>query len=345
MKFKLLAVIISIFAISCGKKEVKTEAPKDASTNVTFYEVQKVTFSHYIEVQGKIDGDQNVVANPKVPAVVTQIMVNVGDEVTKGQVLAQLDDQVLAQTLKELKFSLEFLTDLYNRQKNLWDQKIGSEVQYLSAKNSKESLENKIKTLQDQLDMYKITSPISGSIEEVGVKIGQLVSPGVPGQIPFRVINFSKVKVVADVSEAYSDKIRKGNELIIRFPDFNKEVRAKVDFASKYINSVNRTFVIESYLNPSDMEYRANMLASIQIKDYVSTGIYKLPINIILSSEKDKYVYVAKKQGDTWIAKKQTVEIGQTYNGIAEIKTGLVDGDKVLTSGLLEIEDGDLIKL
>lgn len=344
MKLKLLAVIISIFAISCGKKEApKTETKASNQTSVTFYEVQKDTFSHYIEVQGKVDGDQNVVANPKAPGVVTQILVNVGDQVSKGQVLAQLDDQVLSQTMKELKLSLEFVTDLYNKQKNLWDQKIGSEVQYLSAKNNKESLENKIKTFQEQLDMYKISSPISGSIEEIGIKVGQMVSPGM--MVPFRVINFSKVKVVADVSEGYSDKIKKGNEIIIKFPDLNKEIRAKVDFASRFINPVNRTFLIESYLNPSEMEFRANMLATIQIKDYVSTGVYKLPINLILSSETDKYVFVAKKQGETWIAKKQTVKIGQTYNGIAEIKSGLVDGDKVLTSGLLELEDGDLVKL
>nr|OFY21902.1 MAG: hypothetical protein A2W98_05555 [Bacteroidetes bacterium GWF2_33_38]OFY91744.1 MAG: hypothetical protein A2236_05885 [Bacteroidetes bacterium RIFOXYA2_FULL_33_7]HBF87460.1 efflux RND transporter periplasmic adaptor subunit [Bacteroidales bacterium] len=345
MKLKLLAVLISILAISCGKNnnQKSTSENENTGTAVTILEVKKDTFNHFIEVQGKVDGDQNVVANPKTPGVITQIFVNVGDHVSSGQVLAQLDDQILAQTMKELKVSLEFLTEIYNKQKNLWDQKIGSEIQYLSAKNNKESLENKLKTLQEQLDMYKITSPINGTIEEIGVKIGQMVSPGL--MVPFRVINFSKIKVVADVSEGYSDKIKKGNELIIKFPDINREVKAKVDFASRYINPVNRTFLIEAYLNPSEMEYRANMLATIQIKDYVSTEVYKLPINLILSSETEKYVFVAKKEANGWLAKKQTVKIGQTYNGICEVTSGLEDGDKVLTSGLLEIEDGDLVKL
>jgi membrane fusion protein (multidrug efflux system) len=177
-------------------------------TKLTYLEIQKSVFNHYIEVQGKIDGEDNVIATSKAVGVITKIFVKEGDNVKKGQILAEIDAGFLLPTLEEIKSQLAFATELYNKQKELWDQKIGSEVQYLSAKNNKESLENRIRTVSEQIEMYKIIAPISGTIEEAPLKIGQNIAPGM---IAFRVINFNRVKVVSEVSEAYAVKIKKGN--------------------------------------------------------------------------------------------------------------------------------------
>ncbi len=205
-------------------------------------------FNHYIEVQGKIDGEDNVAVAPKMSGSITKVFVKEGDIVKAGQILAQIDDAVLRQSIDEVQTQLNFAVVMYNKQKNLWDKKIGSEVQYLSAKNNKEAMEKKMKTLNEQMDMTHITAPINGSIEEVLVKVGQVAIPGV---LPaFRLVNFSVVKVTADVAEAYSPRVKKGDKVYIRFPDFNNDIESNITFTSKYINPTNRTFTIESRLSP-----------------------------------------------------------------------------------------------
>ena len=308
----------------------------------SFLELKKETFNHYIEVQGRIDGEENVVATSQVPGMVSKVYVKEGDHVTKGQVLAELDASVLNQTLKELNSSLEFIADLYEKQKALWDQKIGSEVQYLSAKNNKESLENKIKTLKEQLDMYKIVAPINGTIEDAPVKIGQSMAPGL---VAYRIINFSRVKVISDVSESYATRIKKGDEVKVSFPDDNKEIDSKIDFTSKYINPVNRTFSIETYLKPGEVEYRANMIAVLNILDYQNKEAIIIPANLIQKDSKEQYVWVAEKSGSKYIAKKKVIKQGDSYNGLCEILSGLNAGDRVLTTNLFDLLENQTVEL
>ncbi len=309
---------------------------------VTLNEIKKQPFNHYIEVQGKLDGDDNVTVTSKSPGVVTAIYVKEGDAVKKGQVLATLDAQVYYQTLEELKTQIDFATNLYNKQKTLWDQKIGSEIQYLSAKNNKESLELKLKTLQEQINMMKITSPINGNIEEMPIKIGQLMAPGIPA---FRVVNFSKVKIMADVAEAFSSKVSKGDSVLVSFPDIDIEIKDKIDFASKYINPINRTFAIEIKFNSGKTPIRANMVTVIKIADYHSPNAITIPINLVQSDNTGSYVFVSEIINGKMYAKRRIVKQGQTYNGIVEITEGLNTGDKVLSSGYQDVEDGQLIKL
>jgi len=362
----LLMIAAIIITVSCGDDTAKLEKMKTeyeklgndiraleatlsgqdtltvSGRNVTTLTAKRDTFKTFVEIQGSVDGEENVVATPKTLGVVTHIYIKQGDLVRKGQILAQLDASVLEQTMKEVTTSYEFINDLYERQKSLWDQKIGSEVQYLSAKNNKESLELKIKTLNEQLELYKVTSPIDGSVEDLAIKVGQSVAPGVPA---FRVVNFSRVKIVADVSEAYSGTIRKGDAVILHFMTDNIDFRGTIAFASRFINPVNRTFRIESYIDPKLLEFRANMIALVRIQNYINPQAYAVPVNVVLKDRDEPYIYVAVKSGNNFQAVKKQVKTGRTYNGKIEIAEGLSEGDVVITSGLYSMKAGDVIAL
>ncbi|MEI6455490.1 MAG: efflux RND transporter periplasmic adaptor subunit [bacterium] len=318
-------------------------AGSNTATAVKVQAIKKAPFEHYIEVQGRIDGNENIAVSPRTPGVVTKIFVKEGDYVKKGQILAELDAEVLKQTRKELQAQLDYATDLYNRQKALWDQKIGSEVQFLSAKNSKESLENKINTLEDQIRMSNITAPIDGTIEEIPIKVGQMASASSP--LPaFRIVNFSKAKALADVGEAYSAKVKTGDPVKIYLPDVKVEQTQSITFSSKYINPTNRTFLVEVDLPPSNIMYRANMIAILRIKDYANESTIAIPQNYIQSSrDEGQFVFVAAQENGKKVARKRVVIPFISYNGLTEIVTGLNEGDLIITAGFKDLYDGQII--
>ncbi len=345
MKKSLFIFGLLIIAISCSSPDKKKESNVTDSTPTTIVSVQPLAtqpFDHYIEVQGRIDGNENIGVSPRTAGVVTKVIVTEGETVKKGQALAELDADVLKRNLSDLQSQLSYMTDLYEKQKALWDQKIGSEVQYLTAKNNKESIENKIASLNDQISMSSITSPINGTVEDIPIKVGQLAQVGVPA---FRVINFTKVKAVADVGEAYSSKIKTGDQVKIFLPDFNVELQQNVTFASKYINPTNRTFIVEVELPPStNMVYRANMIAVIRIKDYSSASTIAVSQNFIQSSKDEGlYVFLAKDENGKKIARKTFIKTGVTYNGLTEVLSGLKEGDKLITAGYKDLYDGQAI--
>jgi RND family efflux transporter MFP subunit len=312
------------------------------TTTVAVKEMQPVEFKHYIEIQGKIDAEENTQVNTQTPGVVVAINVKEGTHVKKGQVLAELDTQVMNKSLEEVKTQLVLATDLFNKQKNLWDKKIGTEVQYLSAKANKESLEQRLSTMNEQLEMAKFISPISGTVEDIPFKVGQAVSPGQPGS-SMRVINMSKVKVVAEVAEAYSANIQTGNEVLVHFPDYNQDVASKITFTSHYIDPTNRTFTVESVLASSEVEYRANMIAKLKINDYTNPVAFVVPVNLVQKSMDGNYVSIAEKNSDYYVAKRKAVKTGISYNGLIEILEGLQPGDKVITTGYMNLKEEEKI--
>ena len=327
--------------ISTLEQEIIKESGKNNKViQVGVEELKTSTFKHYIEVQGKVDGDENIAVSARVPAIVTSVTVTEGQKVSKGQVLVILDSQVLYSSLAELQNQYAYVEDIFNRQKNLWEQNIGSEVQYLTAKNNKESLENKIKTLKEQISLTKITSPIDGTVEEIPLKVGQFANPG---QVAVRVVNFSKVKVMADVAEVYSPKVKNNDSVLIFFPDLKEEIQSKLTFTSKFINPVNRSFVIESKINSSKFEMRANMIAVIKINDYKATNAIAIPANLVQKSMNEQFVFVAVTDKDKKIAKKKIVTTGISYNGMIEITSGLSAGDLIVNTGYLDLNDNDEI--
>lgn len=311
-------------------------------TNVLVTLAEVAEFNHYLEVQGKVDGEDNIAVSAQMPGVLTSVFVKEGDAVRKGQVLAQIDNSVLKQQVESLKTQLSFATNLYNKQKSLWDKQIGSEVQFLTAKNTKESLESNLATLNDQLEMTKIKSPINGTVEEVNLKVGQMASPGLPA---VRVVNFSTVKIIAEIAEAYAPSIKPGNNVLVLFPDFKTEVEGKIHFTSKYINPINRTFQTEIRLGPGKVDYRANMIAVVKINDYKNPSAFVIPVSLVKESSTGKYIYLAVENKGNLTARRQIVTVGNTYNGMAEITGGLKAGDKIISTGYNDLMDGQLVKV
>jgi membrane fusion protein (multidrug efflux system) len=324
--------------IATLEMELSTNDSVPTATSVSVSILKAETFKNYIDVQGRVDADENVSLSTEMPGTITKINVSAGDAVSKGQVLAETDSRAINQQISDLQTNSDLVNQIYNKQKNLWDQKIGTEIQFLQAKTNKESMEKKLAALQEQLRMSKIISPIDGTVDAVDVKLGQMVAPGVPA---IRVINFSNLKIKADVSENYASKIRKGSPVIIRFPDTHDSLSTTVNFVSRAINNSTRSFTVEVLLNDKK-EYHPNMVAKLSINDYQSAKpVIIVPVRIIQKDENSaQFVYLSVNGK----AKKQLVTIGKEYNGKAEITNGLKEGDQAVTAGYDIINEGDAIE-
>ncbi|MEZ2441189.1 efflux RND transporter periplasmic adaptor subunit [Chitinophaga sp. RCC_12] len=320
-----------------GVKDTTQQKMKD----VTVTAITDTIFEHYIDVQGSVDARENVNVSARVPGVITGIFVREGQAVKQGQTLAQVDDQVLRANMAELRTQMDLANTLFEKQKNLWSQKIGSEVQYLNAKNQKESLERKMATLQDQQSQTRIIAPISGTVDAVIAKVGDNAAPGAPA---FRVVNANNLKVTANVAEAYAGLLKSGDAVILSFPDINREIRSTIGFASRTIDPLSRTIKIEVPLKP-DAGLRPNMIARIRIVDYVAKNAVVVPVSVIQYTSGKPYVMVAQNANGKMVAQRKTIDMGRTYNDKAEIKSGLTTGDKVITTGFQGLNDNDLIKL
>ncbi|MFB6457602.1 efflux RND transporter periplasmic adaptor subunit [Chitinophaga sp. Hz27] len=308
--------------------------------DVVISPVEASLFEHYIDVQGSVDARENVNVSARVPGIITAIYVKEGQAVAKGQVLAQVDDQLMKAGIAELHTQLELANTLFSKQQNLWNQKIGSELQYLNAKNNKESLEKKLATMQDQMAQARIIAPISGTVDAVIAKVGDNAAPGAPA---FRVVNANNLKVNASVAEAYAGLVRTGGPVILNFPDIQKEIRTNIGFASRTIDPLSRTINVEVPLKP-DPALRPNMIARIRIIDYSAKSAVVIPVSVIQYASGKPYVITAQNENGKTIAKRRDIELGRTYNDKAEVKTGLQAGDKIVTTGFQGLNDNDLIK-
>lgn len=313
-----------------------TSLANEKYTTVTVAPVAMQSFKNFITVQGRVDANQNISLSSEMPGLVTKINVSPGQEVSAGQILAEIDNTTLVQGIAELQNGLDFATNLYNKQKNLWDQKIGTEVQYLSAKNQKESLEKKMATMQSQLDMTRIKSPINGTVDAVDIKIGQMAAPGFPA---IRVVNLSNLKVKGDVAESYASLVKKGSQVNIIFPDMRDTIHTQISYVSKVINAMTRSFTVEIDLENGAL-YHPNMIALLQIVDYVNEKAIVVPISTIQESDNNQIIYVANGNK----VEKRIVKAGKNSNGFVEIVSGLNVGDMLITSGYQELNEGELIK-
>ncbi len=312
-----------------GKKFVLVEAAPISTT----------VFKTYINVQGRVDAEESVSLSSEMPGTITKINVKAGDAVSRGQVLAETDARALQQSISDLETNMELVNQLYNKQKALWDQKIGTEVQFLQAKTQKESMEKKMATLQEQVRMTKIISPINGTVDAVDIKLGQLTAPGMPA---IRVINFNNLKVKADLAESYSSKVHKGDDVIVKFPDSNDSLTTKVSYSSRAISSLNRTFGVEILLD-NKKEFHPNQIAIISINDYKSDKpVQSIPLNYVQKDVKGAYFILVAENNK---AAKRFITLGKEYNGVAEIKSGLSETDLVITSGYDGLNEGDAIQI
>lgn len=296
-------------------------------------------FKHFIDVQGSVDADENVAIQPLMAGKVIRVSVKEGDYVKAGQVLAEIEHDIYIKQLNALQPQLQLAKDAFDRQQRLWDQKIGSEMQYLQAKTQKESIEKQAETIKEQIDMHFIKAPITGTVDFVGIKVGQLASNMSPTPA-FRVVNLNSLKVKGQVAEAYASKVKQGNSVRLYFPDLNKDLDAKITFAQRVIDPLTRTFTTEAKLTGETDIYHPNMVAVLKIIDYENTNAITLPINVIQTSNNESFVYLAVVKGNKVEAKKQLIQVGRTYNGQAEILSGLAPNDKVVVTGQLDLADG-----
>ena len=330
--------------IASLEKEVASTNPDSTdqkSKEVIITALTPRRFDKYVQTQGSVESIDNIIISAKSPGVITNVYVREGDVVTKGQTLAQIDNSLVIKGIDELKSGLELARILYDRQKNLWDQKIGTEIQYLQAKNNKEGLERKLASLQEQLDMMKIKSLISGVVDHIDARVGQNTATGTPA---FRVINNSDLKISAKVSEAYISAIKKGNSSLVSFSDINKKITAPVSFVARNIDPLSRSFTVEVKL-PSSADLRPNMTAVLRvIFDSVPAALC-VPVNVVQEVNGEKIVYVAESNGKQMVARKRVVKLDGIYDNLAQVISGLAAGDKVITFGYQGLNDGEFIKI
>jgi RND family efflux transporter MFP subunit len=316
-------------------KTGKTDSVK--STDVSTIVVKASAFTNYVQLQGKVDAQDNVTAYPQAPGMITGLYVKPGDHVSKGQILAQLDNSVLKQQIAQAETQANLANTVFQRQKNLWDQKIGTEVQFLQAQATAQGAQKQVAALREQAALYRITSPIGGTIDQMDLKLGQAASPGVTG---IRIVNADNLKVKADVPESYATRVNQGQEVLILFPDANDSLKTKVTFAAKVIDPASRSFGIEVKL-PSTKTLRPNMTAILKIADYSKAKAIVVPLKVLQKSELGDYVFV----NEGGIAKRRIVKTGATYNSQTEILSGLKEGEQLITMGAADIEEGDHVNV
>jgi RND family efflux transporter MFP subunit len=315
-------------------------AKRVKAMNVEISPVEKGLFQHFIQVQGIVESDNNIMVAPQSSGLVEKIYVNVGDTVNRGQLLAELDGSILESSIAEVENGLRLAETIFERQQRLWDKNIGSEIEYLQAKNNKESLEKRLETLEEQYKMTKIFAPLSGTIDELLIKEGEMAAAGL-GAI--RVVQLSNLKIVVDLSEVYISRIRKDDLVHVNLPITGREFDLRVSAVSQVIDPNNRTFQVEMKIPKSETGIKPNMLAVLTINDYANPEALTVPTNIIQETGTEKFVFVAEQHNEEWIARRRSVKTGKNYNNRAEVLSGLQEGEHVVTFGYQNLSDGNTL--
>ena len=316
--------------------------PLKKLASVTTINPKVQDFKHYIEVQGIIKADKSVELHPEIGGTITNIYVKEGQNVYSGQVLAQLDTSILNSNISQVETQLNLANTTFERQTRLWNQKIGSEMQYLQAKAQKEGLESNLKALKSQAKKMKIIAPFSGTIDQVFAKAGELSSP----QLPFlRLINLNKVYLESEITEAYLKEVKKGTEVIINFPSIQKEISSKISQVGNYINPNNRSFKTRVDIRNNSNDIKANQLADIKINDFSVNGIV-IPSNILQKDRDGNYfVYTISSKDSMNIVVKTTVIVGKEYKNLSYISNGLTENDLVIDKGSRVVKTDDEVIL
>jgi RND family efflux transporter MFP subunit len=336
-------------ALSVQIEQLKAEiagetdaAPKEALAYVRGIELQPSLFQHYIQVQGTVESDNNILIPAQSNGVVKKIHVRQGDSVNQGQLLAELDGTIMERSIDELTHSLQLVTTIYERQERLWKKNIGSELEYLQAKNNKESLEKKLETLNEQHKLTKIHAPISGTVDDVMIKEGEMAAAGF-GTI--RIVQLSQLKITVSLSENYIARVSKKHPVKVQIPVVGREMELKIDAVSQVIDPNNRTFQIEIQIPAREKDIKPNMLSVVTINDYTNSEALTVPQNVVQDTGTDHFLFVAKKQNDEWIAQRRTVALGENYANRVEIREGLSAGEFVITFGFQALADGQSISI
>lgn len=312
---------------------------------VTSFMAKDTVFNHYLELQGSVATDQNIVVTPEMGGILTNVYVKEGQRVSKGQILARVDDGGMSQQLAQMEVQAELAKTTFERQKRLWDQKIGSEIQYLQAKSNYEGMQKSINSMRQQLGKSTVRAPFTGTIDDVITEQGSVVSPGMT-QI-LRIVNLTDMYLTTDVPETYISSVVKGKDVKIFFPVLNKTLDAKVSQTGDFINPNNRTYKAEIDVPNKDNSIKPNLTARLKINDYTSEKAILIPQSIISeNAEGDQYVYVLnEKEENKAKAARIIIETGKTQGDLIEVLTGLKDGDEIIEEGARSVKDGQTVKI
>jgi len=374
MKKLIIISALSVLLFSCGKKEDKANIDaliesknvvalqakkaliqadlekidealatldvKKEEALVSVLTVKDTVFNHYLEIQGSVNTKENILVQPEMPGTLVDLNVIAGQPVSKGQILGKTDDGGLSQQLASLENQYALAKTTYERQKNLWDQKIGSEIQFLQAQTQMVSAQRAVAQIKAQLAKTVIRAPFTGVIDEVYVEKGEVVAPSLKGLM--RIVNLNKMYVSTTVPETYIGKLKVGTEVDIYLTSLGKNYKGKVRQVGNFINPNNRSFGIEvSVPNPENL-LRPNQVAKLKVIDYVSKNAITVPTNVIQEDgQKNRFVYVVTNvSGKTGTAKKVLVKEGKSSDNVTEILSGIAANDIIVTEGMNTISDG-----
>lgn len=317
----------------------KLDKSKAAEALVSVSAVKDTVFNHYLEVQGNVDTKENLVIYPQFSGTLQTLNVVAGQKVSKGQVIGRIDDGGLSQQVAQLETQLALAKTTFERQKRLWDQKIGSEIQYLQAQTNMISQQKAVSQIKAQLAKTVITAPFNGTIDEIITEKGAVVAPG---QGIVRIVNLSGMYISTAVPESYIGKLKVGTTVDIELASLGKNYVGKVRQVANNINPNNRTFAIEVSVPNTDNLLRPNQVAKLKIIDYTSKDAIVVPTGVIQEDgENNQFVFVADNvKGKTAVAKKVIVKTGQSANNVTEILSGLSADDKIVTEGANTISEG-----
>ena len=311
-------------------------------TRVTALKSEKKMFQHFIEVQGSVEAEQSVELYPESSGNITKIFVSEGQSISKGRPLVQIDNSILESSKVELQTQLDLAATTFERQKRLWNQNIGSEIQYLQAKAKKEGLENSLESLESQAKKLKITAPFSGTVDEIFVKTGGLANPMFPA---LRLINLNQIHVESEVTETYLKYIKKGTEVELYFPSIDKKINTKVDQVGNYINPNNRSFKVRMNVNNTDGTLKANLLAEVKISDFKEVGIV-IPSNLIQKDRMNKpFVYSLVKEDKFYRVKKSYIIEKISYENESFISEGLEADALIVDKGSQLVKEDETVIL
>ncbi len=317
---------------------------------ITTFPAKQSVFTHYLELQGNVMTKQNVLIYPEMGGLLQKVYVTEGQRVAKGDLLATIDDGGLQQQLAQTEATAELAKTTYERQKRLWDQKIGSEIQYLQAKTDYLAKKNAVEQLKKQLDKAKITAPFDGVIDDVIKEEGTIVAPGQGAEV-FRIVNLNNMYIQTDVPETYVKSITKGKEVVINFPILGTTVDSKIRQAGNFINPANRTFKVEIPVPSNSKNVKPNLTARLKINDYTNDDAILIPLSIISeNAQGQQYVYAVtgiQKKGNVTYGKavQKIIKVGKTQGDDIEVLEGINVGDQIIDAGARTVKNNQEVKI
>jgi membrane fusion protein (multidrug efflux system) len=310
---------------------------------VTAEPLEQQSFKHYIDLQGTVTTDnQNYVTPRGMGGQVEAVYVKDGDYVKKGQLVMKLDDGGLVQQIEQAKIQLSYLQDIYNRRKNLWDQKIGTEVELITAKNNVANQQKQIDLLNEQLGYTNVYAQTAGVAEAVTIRVGETFTPASAPQRGIFIVNNSNLKATVTIPENYLSKVRKGTPVIVEVPDINKTFNSTISLISQTIDANNRGFQAEAKI-PQSPNLKPNQMAIVKLQDYAVANTIVVPMRTVQTDQNGKYVYVLGQEKGKNVALKKQVQVGEVYGEQIEVRAGLAAGDKLITQGYQGLYEGQQV--